>query len=313
MSIIKKLFILVTVMITICNYVYAENSELNAIAQALAQELYGSQKTDAFLQLTGGEGYKTIESPLFRSLLTTKELKNDENKMAELIGQAWGNLYYYENEDDKMTETKWSGSIYEAVKNGPCLATVTAKNEEDEEVNVFFSFNIERSTFGVNYWINWNLNTQKMRIAESVIERYAEDIEFLTDFVVVGYIHASVGSNSFFPSMTDKTIYQNFPCTGTDIIKVLDHFKDIVDEKETLQNDSQITETDVSIQNPEGKCIANKVNIRENPEMNSRSIGILNKGDALKILYVDGEWSMIQTKDKTGYIKTKYIEFGEYK
>ena len=68
-----------------------------------------------------------------------------------------------------------------------------------------------------------------------------------------------------------------------------------------------------TIQHPEGKCIANKVNIREKPEMNGRSVGILNRGDTLKILYVDGEWCKIQAGEVIGYIKAQYIDFGEEK
>ncbi|MBR1710364.1 MAG: SH3 domain-containing protein, partial [Clostridia bacterium] len=67
------------------------------------------------------------------------------------------------------------------------------------------------------------------------------------------------------------------------------------------------------IQNPKGKCTANKVNIREKPEMGGRSLGVLNKGDSLEILSVNGEWCEIQTAEKTGYIKTQYIDFGEEK
>lgn len=56
------------------------------------------------------------------------------------------------------------------------------------------------------------------------------------------------------------------------------------------------------------KVLKNNVNVRSAADADSDKLGQANQGDVFVKLGVDGDWTKIQYDDKSGYIKTSYLE-----
>jgi len=65
--------------------------------------------------------------------------------------------------------------------------------------------------------------------------------------------------------------------------------------------------------NVKGLCIANKLNIREKPDISSAVIGQLKKGDIVEVYNDLGEWLQIFNNGQhRGFVVKQYIEIVRY-
>lgn len=234
-----------------------------------------------------------IKDPAYKINVTPQEMNEDDELLLSIFAMGWYNIYDYET---NVLGSRYEGStanmIYDAIKNGPAGISFSAKNKKSKNINLFFLFNNMN-----NYWMNWDLETNEIIIHNAgLVGRYAEDVEFFNDMMASSYI------NGFY----QNSLIRNIGCSGSEIYKILDHYYELKrGNKEKWDIDKEVS----VLQNKEGICIANKVNIREKPEMNGKSIGTLNKGDKVVVLQDNGEWCKVQSGTKEGYIKGQYIQF----
>ncbi|MBR2832132.1 MAG: SH3 domain-containing protein [Oscillospiraceae bacterium] len=57
-----------------------------------------------------------------------------------------------------------------------------------------------------------------------------------------------------------------------------------------------------------GKVTDEEVNMREEPTTKSQSYGVLNTGDILTVLGIENGWYKVRIGDKTGYMRSDYVE-----
>ena len=63
-----------------------------------------------------------------------------------------------------------------------------------------------------------------------------------------------------------------------------------------------------------GKVTDEEVNMREEPTRSSKSYGVLNTGDILTVLGIENGWYKVRIGDKTGYMRSDYVEiFSSYR
>lgn len=58
--------------------------------------------------------------------------------------------------------------------------------------------------------------------------------------------------------------------------------------------------------------LADRLNVRENPDMEAKRIGYIDNGERVRLLENDGQWLKVQyTEDKSGYVAAEYVTIVE--
>ena len=57
--------------------------------------------------------------------------------------------------------------------------------------------------------------------------------------------------------------------------------------------------------------VNNRVTVRVAPDENSERLGAINKGNAVEVIEIDGDWAMIVYKNGIAYIHSKFVELDD--
>ena len=139
-----------------------------------------------------------IAAPALRQEGTAAEIAADETEMKNCIARAWYNLKVYETETAHKSEAdSFAAEIYKGMKNGPAIAAFTAEDEEAVCINVLFAMcKSGKAHSGIEYWLEWNLETQRIRVVQVYgVEDYKRDEDFLNDYVFKSHLYATMGGN----------------------------------------------------------------------------------------------------------------------
>ena len=68
------------------------------------------------------------------------------------------------------------------------------------------------------------------------------------------------------------------------------------------------TDTVAVVESPTYTCTARVLNIRSQPNTSSRVLGVLRRGEQVKVLDTTGDFAHISYNGETGYVSTKYLE-----
>ena len=178
------------------------------LLSAVLSSAYG--ESDPFESLAEFRKPYRFQAPVISYNGTLEDITANNNAVATFIANAWTNLLVYEiTGEGKKAEETFAAEIYEAMVEGPGEFVFIASDPTTTITNVLVARN--NPYFGDYYWIEWDIATQAMKAMKGPgVEHYAEDNEFLADYVFSSILFSAARGDVFTNSFREESLIYAF-------------------------------------------------------------------------------------------------------